>query len=63
MRQYRIASFETGDTSLGKHVFDIAKAEREQMIEPDGMADDFRTESVTFIERFHPSIIVDVGLT
>jgi len=33
------------------------------MIEPDGMADNFRRESVTFIWRFHPSTIVDVGIT
>jgi hypothetical protein len=42
---------------------DIAKAECEPMVEPDGMADDFRGKPMTFISRFHPSIVAEISLT
>jgi hypothetical protein len=51
------------DTPLGKQIFDIAIAEREPMIEPDGMADDFRRKSMIFIYGFHPAIIAEICLT
>jgi hypothetical protein len=38
-----------GDSSLREQVLDIAKAECEPMIEPNGMADDFRWEPMTSI--------------
>ena len=34
-----------GDASLREKVLDIAKAQREPMVQPDGMADDLRVES------------------
>ena len=52
-----------GDTSLRKQILDIAKAECEPMIEPNGMADNFRGEPMTLISRFHPSIVAQFSLT
>ena len=52
-----------GDTTFGKQIFNIAKAECESMIEPNGMANDFRGKPVTFINGFHPSIVVEIDLT
>jgi len=51
------------DTPLGKQIFDVAIAERKPMIEPDGMADDFRRKSMIFIYGFHPVIIAEILLT
>jgi hypothetical protein len=33
------------------------------MVEPNRMADDFRREPMTFISRFHPSIVAEISLT
>jgi hypothetical protein len=52
-----------GDTSLRKQILHIAKAECEPMIEPDGMADNFRGEPMTLISRFHPFIVAQFSLT
>ena len=52
-----------GDTTLSKQFFYIAKAEAEPMVEPDGMADNFRGKTMTFISRFHPFIVAEVGIT
>jgi hypothetical protein len=52
-----------GNTALGNQVFDIAKTERESMVEPDGMTDDFRRKPVTFIVGFHPPIVAQFSLT
>jgi len=48
-----------GDTTLGEKVLDIAKAERESMVQPDGMADDLRWKAVASIQRFHEPILAD----
>jgi len=40
-----------GDTALGKQVLDVAQAEREPMVEADGMADDFRREDLAIVTR------------
>ena len=37
------------DASLSKQVFDISKAQREPMVQPDGMADDFSWETMPSI--------------
>jgi hypothetical protein len=51
------------NTSPHKEVLNIAEAEWEPMIKPDGMAADFRRQSMTFIDRPHPSIIAEIGLS
>jgi len=38
------------DTTFSEQVFDIAETERESMVEPDGVADDFRGKPVTSIQ-------------
>ena len=40
------------DASLGQQIFDIAEAEAEEIVEPYGVADDQRRESVTPVARF-----------
>jgi hypothetical protein len=52
-----------GNTPFSKKVFDITEAECESMVEPDGMADDFRRKPMSFICRFHQSIIAEISLT
>ena len=37
------------DASLSKQIFDISKAQREPMVQPDGMADDFRWKTMASI--------------
>ena len=63
MHQVSNCLIRDGDTTFGKQIFNIAKAERESMIEPNGMANDFRGKPVTFINGFHPSIVVEIDLT
>ena len=40
-------------------VLDIAKAESEPMVQPNGMADDFGREAVVSIQRFHEPVVAD----
>ncbi len=47
------------DATLGEKVLDIAKAESEPMVQPDGVADDFGWEAVASIQRFHEPIVAD----
>ncbi len=51
------------DTSLGEQVFDVAEAESEPMVQPDGVADDLRREAVTTISWFHFQIVADRRLS
>ena len=41
------------DAALGQQVFDVSKAEREAMVEPDPVTDDFCWETMAFVERVH----------
>ncbi len=50
-----------GDATLSEKVLDIPKAQREPMVEPIGMADDFGWEAVASIQGFHRSIVADPG--
>jgi hypothetical protein len=45
------------DATFGKEIFNIAKAEREAMIQPNGVADDLRRKPVAAIQGFHRSIV------
>jgi hypothetical protein len=45
-----------GDVSFGEEVFDISMAEVEAIIEPDGVGNDVRWESVALV-CVHPSIL------
>jgi len=38
------------DASLGHDLFDVTVAEREAVVEPDTVADDFRREAIAFVE-------------
>jgi len=38
-----------GDPTFGEEFFDFTKAEAEPMVEPDGMADNFRGKTVTLV--------------
>ena len=46
-----------GDASLREKVLDIAKAQGEPMVQPNGMADDFGWKAVASIQGFHRSIV------
>ncbi len=46
-----------GDAPLSEKVLDVAKAQREPMVQPDGVADDFGWEAVASIQGFHRSIV------
>jgi hypothetical protein len=47
------------DATLRQQVFHVAKAQREPMVQPHGMADDFRWKAVASIQRFHELIVAD----
>lgn len=50
------------DPTLGQQIFDIPIAEREAIVEPDGMLDDGRREAVTAIgDWFHPANLFGAG--
>ena len=54
------------DTSFSQKIFDIPMTEIESMIEPDGVLDDFRWKSVTFVRvssRNHAVIVTQQPLT
>jgi hypothetical protein len=38
-----------GDATFGKQFFDLSEAEAEPMVEPHGVADDFRGKTVTVV--------------
>jgi hypothetical protein len=40
-----------GDTATGYQFFDIARAQREAKVEPDGMTDDLSGKAMTMIKR------------
>jgi hypothetical protein len=44
------------NTSLGEKIFNIAMAEVEAIVEPDGVGDDIWRESVTFISIHPPTL-------
>ena len=48
-----------GDARLSEKIFDIAKTQREPMVQPDGMADDFGWKAVASIQGFYRSIVAD----
>jgi len=52
-----------GDATLGEKVLDIAKTQREPMVQPNRMADDLGRKAVTSIQGFHRSIVADRPLT
>ena len=39
------------DPALGEEVLDVSEAQAEAVVEPDGMADDLRWESVSAVAR------------
>ena len=49
-----------GNAPLSEKVLDIPKAQREPMVEPNGMADDLGWEAVASIQGFHQSIVADL---
>ena len=54
------------DSSLGKQSFDLSEAQTELIIDPDGVADDFRWRTMPEIARpaaFHPAILQGDELT
>ncbi len=48
-----------GDATLSEKVLDIAKAQSEPMVQPDGKADDLGWKAVASIQGFHRSIVAD----
>ena len=48
-----------GDATLSEKVLDIAKAESEPMVQPNGMADDFGWKAMASIQGSHRSIVAD----
>ena len=50
-----------GDATLGEKVLDIAKAQSEPMVEPNGVADDLGRKAVASIRGFDRSIVADRG--
>jgi len=38
-----------GDTTFGQQLFDLTEAQREAVVQPDGMADDLRGKTVTLV--------------
>ncbi len=48
-----------GYATLREKIFDIAKAQSEPMVQPDGMADDLGWKAVASIQGFHRSIVAD----
>ena len=48
-----------GDATLSEQVPGIAKAQREPMVQPDGMADDLGWKTVASIQGFHEPIVAD----
>ena len=54
-----MASLGYGDATLSEKVLDIAKAQSEPMVQPDGMADDLGWKAVTPVQGFHRSIVAD----
>ncbi len=51
------------DPSFGQQILHVSKAECEPVVEPDGMTDDFRWETVTSIVWFHCRIVADCRST
>lgn len=47
-----------GDTSLGKKILDISMTKIESVVEPDGVADDFRRESGAFVSIHAPILSI-----
>ncbi len=48
-----------GAATLGEKIFDIAKAQGEAMVEPNGLADDFGRKAVASIKLVHAPIVSD----
>ena len=48
------------DTSFSEEIFYIAVAEIESVVEPDGVADDIRWESVSFVGSHPPILSISV---
>jgi len=44
------------DASFGEKIFDITMAEVESVVQPDGVGNDIRRESVAFINSHGPSL-------
>ncbi len=47
------------DAPLSEKVLDIAKAQREPMVQPNGMADDFGWKAVTPVQGFRGSLVAE----
>jgi hypothetical protein len=47
-----------GDTSLGKEIFNVTMAQIESVVEPDGIGDDVRWESVSFVCAHGPILAI-----
>ena len=47
------------DATLGQQIFDIPKAEREPMVQPHGVTDNFRRKAVPLVTGFHARIVAD----
>ncbi len=48
-----------GDATLSEKVLDIAKTQREPMVQPNRVTDDLGWKAVTSIQGFHRSIVAD----
>ncbi len=48
-----------GNATLCEQVFDVARAERESMVEPDCTADDLGRKSAASVAGFHAPIVAD----
>jgi hypothetical protein len=45
------------NTTLGEKILDIAKAQRQPMVQPNRVADDFGRKAVVSIQRFHEPVV------
>jgi len=48
---FQFAGIGDGDSAFGEKILDISAAQAETVINPDGVADDFRRETMTVIAR------------
>ena len=59
MRLRSIGDTRYGDAALSEKVFDIARAQREPMVQPDGMTDDIGWKAMASTQRLHRSNVAE----
>ena len=47
------------DTTFSHQILDISQTEREPVVEPHSMTDDFTRKAMAFVEHSHPTILAD----